>query len=131
MAPPAQEAFNIEEWKMPPPMQLRVPYYVFGFPITSDDINNWGDKLNLDRNLGMVIWDRGFKAMLQALPQEYRRRENIMSVSFGQDREIMCIVLGSNKSQKDIERAQDLDMIRKVADALHPHLAPGWFRPRP
>jgi len=41
----------------------------------------------------------------------------------------MCIIIGSNKTPKDLARAQDMALIRNVDKAIGTRYMPGWFLP--
>jgi len=41
----------------------------------------------------------------------------------------MCIVIGSNKTPKDLARAQDIALIRDVHEAIDTRYIPEWFLP--
>ncbi|KAF8976139.1 hypothetical protein BDQ17DRAFT_1385008 [Cyathus striatus] len=77
----------------------------------------------------MRLWDKAFEGMLKALPQGYRWRQRVRSVSLKPGKTVICIVISTNKNEKDIARAQDMDMIKKVHNILQTRLPPGWFRP--
>jgi len=45
------------------------------------------------------------------------------------DSSAMCIIIGSNKTPKDLARTQDIALIRDVDNAIRTRYLPGWFPP--
>ncbi|KAM6488805.1 hypothetical protein JOM56_015742 [Amanita muscaria] len=96
-----------EEWVVAPAPLLykkrQVRAQVFGFPVTQDDIRAWAEAHNIPEE------------------DDYYRRQDAWKA------QSMCIVIGSNLNAKDMERAQNLELIKSLYDAVDMGKRPGWF----
>ena len=64
-------------------------------------------------------------ALKRALPKHVQR-----GITF-QGAGCQCIVVGSNILTKQMERAQDINLIKKFQDVLQVDAQPGWFHLTP
>ncbi|KIL62662.1 hypothetical protein M378DRAFT_165495 [Amanita muscaria Koide BX008] len=121
---------DLEEWVVTPAPPLykkrQVRVQVFGFPITQDDIRAWADAHNIPEEDDYYKREDAWKAVCLRLPRNHRRLtiiHNPMTIS----KQSMCIVIGSNLNAKDMERAQNSELIKSLYDAVDMGKRPGWF----
>jgi hypothetical protein len=125
-----------ENWTPPPPEQLRnqdpregelVPYKVFGFPVLIEDRDHWADRLGIDTGLHPMHRQReSWQKFRQAVRAQFNCPTTAIQLPNSSS---MCIIIGSNKTPKDLARAQDMALIRDVHKAIRTRYLPDWFPP--
>ncbi|KIL62658.1 hypothetical protein M378DRAFT_165491 [Amanita muscaria Koide BX008] len=121
-----------EEWvvaQAPPLYKKRqVRAQVFGFPVTQDDVRAWAEAHNIPEEDDHYRRQDAWKAICSRLPHNHRdRRLTIIHNPMAYSKQSMCIVIGTNFNVKDMERAQNLELIKSLYDAVDMGIRPGWF----
>ncbi|KIL62664.1 hypothetical protein M378DRAFT_165510, partial [Amanita muscaria Koide BX008] len=121
-----------EEWVVAPAPPLykkrQVRAQVFGFSVTQDDIRAWAEAHNIPEEDDYYRRQDAWKAVCSRLPRNRRdRRLTIIHNPMTHSKQSMCIVIGSNLNAKDMERAQNLELIKSLYDAIDMGKRPGWF----
>ena len=128
-------SFNLENWTPPHPVPLRntrpsagglVPYQVFGFPILTEDLEAWANRLNVDPNLGKLTrQEHAWRILRRSVPAEYKCHSK--AVRFPRTSAATCIIIGSNNTPEDLARTQDITLIKNVHKAIRTREPPDWF----
>jgi hypothetical protein len=119
-----------EELVMPPAPPLykkrQVPAQVFGFPVTEDDLSVWAERHNTPGEDDHYRRHSAWKAICSRLPRNHRRI-TIIRNPMAPYSQSMCFVVGTNFNAKDMEPAQNVELIKSLYDAIDMGNRPGWF----
>ena len=103
-------------------------FRVLAFTIPMDLELKWAldNQVGLGRELH-VRRDLALPAMLKSLTPDCRR---VAVVPLGNGADCFSIVVATNRTVEDLERAKDLEMIQSVQRVLGITELPKWYRPR-
>ncbi|KAM6496628.1 hypothetical protein JOM56_007101 [Amanita muscaria] len=121
---------DLEEWVVTPAPPLykkrQVRAQVFGFPVTQDDISAWAEAHNIPEEDDFYRRQDAWRAICSRIPRNHRRR-TIIHNPMAYSKQSMCIVIASNLNAKDLERAQNPELIKSLYDAVDMGKRPRWF----
>lgn len=104
-----------------------IPHTVFGFPIVDEDLDSWADHLKIKPDLNpMTRREHSWRKLRRSVRAQFNCPTTAIELP---DTSSMCIIIGSNKTPNDLARAQDMTLIRSVAEAICTRYLPGWFPP--
>jgi hypothetical protein len=120
--------------KLPlPPLrdrQARVRLQVCGYAMRYRDFIAWADKQQLSLHKARLHrQDDALHGIAAKLPTDGPRIMTLVSHKEN-GQAANCFVVGSNKTLKDLEMAQDPERIRKFQEALMTDEPPQWYRLR-
>ncbi|TFK34782.1 hypothetical protein BDQ12DRAFT_738011 [Crucibulum laeve] len=104
-----------------------VPFQVLAFPVELETMCNWVD-LHMDLKPGATDdskRDWFMRAMRRRLPPACRQ---FCAVEFDDGLEI-CIIVATNKNEKELKQAQDVKKIEYVRRMLGLGYPPEWYQP--
>ena len=106
----------------------RVFSLVLAFPLPVDFEFKWAEdnQIGIGKNR-FVRRNLVLPEILKRLTSDCRR---IAAVPLGNGAGCYSIVVATNKTVEDLERAKDLEMIRSVQRVLGTVDPPAWYRPR-
>ncbi|KAF8231248.1 hypothetical protein L208DRAFT_1399248 [Tricholoma matsutake] len=104
-----------------------VRLYVFVLPLTNSDLLKWADDNQLapektDHNRTYLAW----KAIFRILPEDCRRHA-LVNIERGAI--LNSIVVATNETPEDLERANDKEIIKAVQKAVGVYTPPKWYKP--
>jgi len=104
-----------------------VKFYVLGYPLPSDALMKWAndnqiapDKTNNNRR--HLTW----QAICRRLPEDCRRWAVVPTEAGSLAH---CVVVATNETPEDLNRAEDLEMIGNVQKVVNVHTPPKWYHP--
>jgi hypothetical protein len=120
--PPLPRIYNPD-----PRLGRIVKYRVLGYAFSRAALAKWADDHQIDReetevNRRQLTW----QAICRRLPPDCRRKTPVHTDSGAL---ASCIVIATNGTPEDLERAEDLKIIRTVQKILDARTPPKWYRP--
>jgi hypothetical protein len=103
----------------------RIWLYVLGYCLSSDALKQWADSEIIapdksENNRRQLVWN----LICQRLPPKCRQRE---VVSLGHGLLGSCIVVATNCTQQELNRAEDLETVNVVSEVVRVRAAPVWY----
>jgi hypothetical protein len=93
------------------------------------DLIAWADKQELSLHKAPLHrQDEALRKIVAKLPANGRCMALVSHKENGQAAN--CLMVGSNKTSKDLEMAQDLERIKQFQEALMTEEPPQWYRVR-
>jgi hypothetical protein len=107
-----------------------VPLQVFGWRFAVEELNKWAEDNTIAVDLG--AYQRRQLAMneiVKRLPPGHRRMASVHDEERTDisDASKDCFILGSNKTSKDLEQAQDITLIDQFRRVLGPDAPLKWY----
>jgi hypothetical protein len=106
----------------------QVPAQVFGFPVTQNDRAAWAEAHNIVPGEYIDYRRRAAWNTIGVKLPPNCRRITIIRNPMETYCQSMCFVVATNLSAKDMEPAQDSELIESLYQIIDMGKRPGWFR---
>ncbi|KAF8882902.1 hypothetical protein CPB84DRAFT_1965286 [Gymnopilus junonius] len=114
-------------WKLSSDPKERVPLMVFGWPISVDNRREWANRFQIPTEVPQYNrLDNAWKHMGSLLPDKAKRAK-LVRYNGGKGTVAMCIIIGSNKDERDLKRARNRTVISETSDVLQVDVEPQWL----